>query len=146
MENFSNRLKMLRLERNLSIRQLSALTGVSPSAIHSYEIEKRNPKREVLEALCDVFNCDLDYLLGKTDVRNQTANSFGYDSLYSLYQNNALDGMKLNLQQFAENKNPTAEYDGISGKRRALIEYAMKVSEEEADRILQVMKLIVGDK
>jgi hypothetical protein len=61
----------------------------------------------------------------------------------------SLDGsvdMKLNLQLFAENKNPTVTYDGISEKRRQLIEIAMTVSEEEADRILQVLKLIVGDK
>jgi transcriptional regulator with XRE-family HTH domain len=133
------------MENNLSLRQLAALINISPSAIHSYEIGKRNPKIEVLEALSDVFNCDIEYLVGKSDVKNQEANRLGYNSLYEAYQNNALNE-KFDLQLFAENKNPTADYDGISDKKRALIEYAMKVSEEEADRILQVMKLIVGDK
>ena len=42
-----------------------------------------------------------------------------------------------------EEENPTAVSDGISEKRRELIEFAMTVPEEKADRILQVMKLIV---
>lgn len=52
--------------------------------------------------------------------------------------------MKIDLQLFA-NKNPTVLNDGISEKRKALIEWAMKVPEEKADRVLQALKLIVGD-
>lgn len=136
MSSFSDRVKELRLERNLSLRQLSKLTDISPSAIHAYEMGKREASHQSLEALSDVFNCDIDYILGKTDVRNSVANALGFKSLYEAHK------AGMNLQLFAS-KNPTAIHDGISEKRRALIEFAMTVPEEKAERILQVMKLIV---
>jgi transcriptional regulator with XRE-family HTH domain len=49
---------------------------------------------------------------------------------------------KLNLQLFAE-ENPPAIGEGVSGKRKELIDYALTLSEEQADRALQVLKLIV---
>lgn len=136
MSSFSDRVKELRLERNLSLRQLSKLTDISPSAIHAYEMGKREASHQSLEALSDVFNCDIDYILGKTDVRNSVANALGFKSLYEAHK------AGVDLQLFASKK-PTAIHDGISEKRRALIEFAMTVPEEKADRILQVMKLIV---
>ena len=50
------------------------------------------------------------------------------------------------LMGWEEKKNPTAISGEISGKRKALIEYALTLSEEEADRALQVLKLIVEAK
>ena len=85
MSKFSERVEQLRLGMNLSLRQLSKLTGISSSAIHSYEVGKREASHKSLEALSDVFNCDIDYLLGKTDVRNKVANSLGFDSLRAAY-------------------------------------------------------------
>lgn len=85
MASFSDRLKHLRREYNFSLRQLSALCDISPSALHAYEIGSRNPKREALEAIADVFNCDMAYLQGTSDIRNQAANSIGYNSLADAY-------------------------------------------------------------
>jgi transcriptional regulator with XRE-family HTH domain len=81
MASLGSRLRLLRLEYNLTLRQLSALSGISTSALHAYEIGTRNPKREALESLADVFNCDKDYLEGRTNIRNRVANSIGYSSL-----------------------------------------------------------------
>ena len=76
---FNSRLKELREEKRYSYRDLAGLCGVSKSAIVMYEQGKRNPKREVLEALADIFNVDMDYLLGRSDIRsaylNQIKNS-----------------------------------------------------------------------
>ena len=85
MSKFSDRIKRLRAEQNLSLRQLSAITDISPSALHSYEVGTREPSHKSLEALSDVFNCDIDYLLAKTDIRNTEANRLGYNTLYEAY-------------------------------------------------------------
>ena len=42
-----------------------------------------------------------------------------------------------------EIKEKSTEYDGLSEKRKALIDFAMSVPEDKAEKILQVMKLIV---
>jgi len=71
MSKFSERVRSLRQEKNLSLRQLAALTGISHSAISSYENGRREPSFKSLEALAIIFNVDMNYLLGKTDMKNR---------------------------------------------------------------------------
>ena len=68
-----NRIKELREERGYSYRDLASLSGVSKTSIVLYEQGKRNPKREVLESLADIFNVDMDYLIGRSDIRSAYA-------------------------------------------------------------------------
>ena len=42
-----------------------------------------------------------------------------------------------------EKKEQPTEYDGLSEKRKALIQFAMSVPEDKAEMILQVMKTIL---
>ena len=70
MATFSERIKMLRTEMNMSLRQLSKITDISPSAIHAYEMGTREPGYKSLDSLCKAFNCSISYILGKTDERN----------------------------------------------------------------------------
>ena len=85
MALFSDRLKYLREELGYSLQDIADECGVSKSSIHLYELGTRKPKRETLEELCCLFNVDMDYLLGKSDVRNATANLLGYNSLAEAY-------------------------------------------------------------
>lgn len=61
---FHERLKLLRTEHNLSLRDVAKACGVSKSSIDMYEKGKRRPKRESLEAIADLFNVDIAYLMG----------------------------------------------------------------------------------
>lgn len=65
--NFKTRLKQLRNERKINQRELAKYLKVAPSTISMYENGQREPNFEVLEALADFFNVDMNYLLGKTD-------------------------------------------------------------------------------
>lgn len=85
MTNLAERIKELRLERGLSLRELADACETSKSAISMYERGKRRPKYETLEAIADVFNVDMEYLLGKSEVRNKAANLLGFDSLEAAY-------------------------------------------------------------
>jgi transcriptional regulator with XRE-family HTH domain len=85
MNNFSDRLKQLRMERGYTLRDLALKCDISKSALGMYERDERQPKIETVEQLADVFNVDIDYLLGKTDVRNQIASSLGVSSLEEVY-------------------------------------------------------------
>jgi transcriptional regulator with XRE-family HTH domain len=121
MGNFAQQLKMLRIEMNFSLRQLSDLTNISPSALHAYEMGNRNPKREALEALADVFNCDIEYLLGRTDIRNQEANRLGYKTLYEAYRN-------------TQSKTPSALTEG----EKMLLELFRQIPEEQQKVFLEM--------
>lgn len=85
MASFSDRLKYLREEYGYSLKELADRCGVSKSSIHLYELGTRKPKREALEEMCCLFNVDMEYLIGKSDVKNATAKLIGYNSLAEAY-------------------------------------------------------------
>ncbi len=59
-----NRFKELRLERNLSLRELAEHIGINYSTIGCYETEKREPNIETLKKLTSFFEVSLDYICG----------------------------------------------------------------------------------
>ncbi len=59
----ATRLKMLRKNKNLSQSQLSALVGVSPSAVSNYEQGIRIPNGNTLRMLVDVLESTVEYVL-----------------------------------------------------------------------------------
>lgn len=64
MSSFSDMLGYLRKKNNLSQEELAKRAGVSRSAIGMYEIGEREPSFETLEAFADIFNVNMDTLLG----------------------------------------------------------------------------------
>ncbi len=64
-------LRLLRKRNNLTQRQLADTLGVSESRIGMYERCQREPDFEMLEAIADYFNVDMDYLTGRSDVERQ---------------------------------------------------------------------------
>lgn len=64
MVNFGDKIKKLRIERNLTQKQLANMTGVAVSAISSYESGSRYPSYDVLISLARIFHISIDYLLG----------------------------------------------------------------------------------
>lgn len=67
MKAFAERLKELRLAKNLSQRGLAAQTQISPSAIKQWENESRVPNAEAVVVLAKFFGVSADYLLGLED-------------------------------------------------------------------------------
>lgn len=83
------RLKMLRTELDLTQEQLAnklkAVKG--KSSIANYENGSNLPSDDVKIEMCSIFNCSLDYLMCKSDIRNpeelkniQFANHGGLDT------------------------------------------------------------------
>lgn len=70
MPLFSERLKDLRNEKELTQRELARLLELSSSTIAMYETGQRMPDPETLQKLADFFNVTVDYLLGRTGIRN----------------------------------------------------------------------------
>lgn len=67
MSNFSDMLRFLRKQRNITQDKLAEDLGLSKSAISMYETEKRLPSFEVLEAFADYFNVSLSVLNGEPE-------------------------------------------------------------------------------
>ena len=67
MDKFAERLKALRLDRNLSQVQLAFDTKISHSAIAYWEKCERQPNAQAIITLAKYFNVSADYLLGLKD-------------------------------------------------------------------------------
>lgn len=64
---FSQILKQLRAERGMSQQEVADRLGLNKQAVSQYERGVRNPNFEIAEMLADIFNVDLNYLLGYSD-------------------------------------------------------------------------------
>ncbi len=67
---FGKRLKNLRKERDLTQQDIANVLGVGRATIAGYETKGKQPDYEKLNQLANYFNTSVDYLLGRTDVRN----------------------------------------------------------------------------
>ena len=67
-----NRIKDLRIEKNISQAELAEMVDSSQGAISKYELNQRKIPGLVLVRLCDLFDCSADYLLGLSDERKAT--------------------------------------------------------------------------
>ena len=65
--NFKDRLKELRISKNLSQMQLANKTGLSQSAIAKWELGKTEPTASAIISLAKFFNETTDYILGLED-------------------------------------------------------------------------------
>lgn len=65
-----NRLKMLREEKGLLQSDIGKILGVTSNAVGYYENGKRDIPTEYVIKLAELFNCSIDYILCKSDIRN----------------------------------------------------------------------------
>jgi transcriptional regulator with XRE-family HTH domain len=65
--DFPNRLKKLRIERNLTQEQLGNKINVTKVSISGYENGNRTPDMETLQKIADTLEVSIDYLLGRSD-------------------------------------------------------------------------------
>ncbi len=63
-------LRKLRTEMGISQSRLGQEIGVSQQAINKYENHNIEPDIYTLKLLADFFDTSIDYLVGRTDVRN----------------------------------------------------------------------------
>ncbi len=66
------RIKQLRLEAKLTQEELALKIGSvkGKSSIANYENGSNLPSDEVKLKMCEIFNCSLDYLMCKTNIKN----------------------------------------------------------------------------
>lgn len=81
----SRKIKNLREKRQLTQKQLAALSGISESALRSYELGDRKPKKEVLERIAMALRVRPEHL---------SAPEFGssMEFFYAMLENDELYG------------------------------------------------------
>lgn len=89
---FGERLKQLRLEKGLNGVQLAEEFGVTKSAVSNWEVRDREPTLEMLVELANFFEVSVDYLIGKSDLKNSNydTKSLAIDLIQRLIENNTI--------------------------------------------------------
>lgn len=64
MSIFAQRLRKLRQEKGLSMKQLAKELNTTDAAVSNWENEINEPKISYLKAIAQYFNVSADYLLG----------------------------------------------------------------------------------
>lgn len=77
------RLKYLRMQKNMTQERLAEVIGISRSALSMYELDEREPDIETIIKFADFFQVSTDYLLGRVDHPAMTT-PYGYDGLKEL--------------------------------------------------------------
>lgn len=80
------RLKSLREEHKLTLRQLSEKLNISYSSLGKYEREEQQPSFDTLIKIASFFNVSTDYLLGYSNYKS-TNEEYNFNQFLSLPRN-----------------------------------------------------------
>ena len=127
MATFAERLRELRNEKKMTMKDLADKLSLTEQAISMYERNERRPNFEKLEEIADFFNIDMNYLLGKSIVKNSYVHEFGEITLDKLIRkiplydfiscgtggfvdDNIIDYVSLPAEMFSSKKEYFAQY------------------------------------
>ncbi len=67
MADFKDRLKQLREQKGMTQDDLAQRLQITKSAVSGWERGERHPRFDMLDEVADIFDCDINYLLGNSD-------------------------------------------------------------------------------
>lgn len=65
----AKRLYECRKEKGLTQMQVAIYCDITEKTYQNYELMTREPKLEILIRIAELFNVSIDYLVGRTDVK-----------------------------------------------------------------------------
>lgn len=89
MNNFSENLKRLREEQNLTRQELAYAAGITSAAIGYYESGKREPQASTLVAIASALHVSTDMLLGYEVNEVQNAIDYFHDHGMMVFENDS---------------------------------------------------------
>lgn len=94
--NFSNKLRILIEERNLTQKQVAKDLNIAPSTMGGYVQGSSEPDFDTLRKLANYFDVTADYLL---DLRSKRSNSFLEDELLRVFRSMTAEQQGLFIEQ-----------------------------------------------
>ena len=75
---FGDKLREIRLARNVSQKQLADVLYISQQAIAKWESNRSSPNPEMINKLADYFGVSVDYLLGREEIKKSPEGDTDY--------------------------------------------------------------------
>src|SRR5690625_2415657 len=73
---FPERVRKLRIDRKMTQEELGKKINVSKVSVSGYETGNRTPDMDTLQKLSDVLDVSMDYLLGRSDLLQESRNPY----------------------------------------------------------------------
>ena len=138
---FSKRLKELRLDNDLTQKELGKVIGVGRTTVSEYESGKIVPKQDGLIKIAEYFNVSVDYLTGVTDIATQ--------------ENHLLPKTDLNIDVRLKNTirlldivgkgdNPNLLYKTAKCNKKVLTPMQLELTKEVLKNALDLIEKICG--
>ena len=115
MSRFSDRLRELRKDRDLTQQALADRLEISKSSVNMYERGEREPGIQTLEAIADLFGVDMDYLIGKSSVPNRAAEVLPMEPFSPNHRIPILGRIRAGLPLYAEEHVEGYTYTELNG-------------------------------
>ncbi|VIG04282.1 DNA-binding protein [Clostridioides difficile] len=112
--NFGQRLKEIRVQKNLTGEELGKILNVTKVAISNWESGRRFPSQNILISIADYFNVSLDFLLCRTNLKQDfiydKCNQENLEKIMILFNELSFDSKEIILKTaiaFLEKENNT---------------------------------------
>ncbi|EGT3639058.1 helix-turn-helix domain-containing protein [Clostridioides difficile] len=114
--NFGQRLKEIRVQKNLTGEELGKILNVTKVAISNWESGRRFPSQNILISIADYFNISLDFLLCRTNIKqnffHDEYNQENLEKIMLLFNELSFDSQEIILKTttaFLEKENNTSK-------------------------------------
>lgn len=88
---FIERLLKLINEKNITKSKLLSDLSLNKNSILNWQERGTVPSADVMDSIADYFNVSIDYLLGKTDIKEKSPNDITFDDFTYAMHNESKD-------------------------------------------------------
>lgn len=154
----SLRIKQMRLDNNWTQKDLAQKLGLkNDTAIANYEAGYSIPKDEIKLKMCELFNCSIDYLMGKSDFKSKLEFFNRYNNtlyridvsdaiLRSIIKNASVNNKKIPYYKYVNDIHNFFKNSSLKDLSEDKIKnYVLQFPVEEQEDILSIMKSILDD-
>ena len=133
MATIQERIKELRTEKGYTQEELAKLLGLnSKSNIANYENGANSPSDKVKMKMCEIFNCSMDYLMGKSNFKTQEEFSHYEKTLF----NSAVLDFAPELLNMGLNKDEVLKISDVlsSETKENILSYLLQLQKKISDK------------
>lgn len=134
MATIQERIKELRTEKGYTQEELAKLLGLnSKSNIANYENGANSPSDKVKMKMCEIFNCSMDYLMGKSNFKTQEEKFSHYEK--TLFNSAVLD-FAPELLNMGLNKDEVLKISDVlsSETKENILSYLLQLQKKISDK------------
>ena len=151
MATFAERLRELRNEKKMTMKDLADKLSLTEQAISMYERNERRPNFEKLEEIADFFNIDMNYLLGKSIIKNSYASELTeipldniiFDDYFPLHYWSGLSAGS--FEELLENEPDSVVYVPITFQNKKKRLHAFKINGTSMNNVIPDGSIVVSE-